>query len=246
MGEKSLTEFCFETLTKEVNLKRVSGLDDVAKVKLLSGEDGGGIKVYKGDEKIDKITLVDLKYGGGIPIPHHDNALSTGSEIFQILPDLTYKLPIWGINSVIMKDGNYYFDTDFTFGFDLVTDYEFTMKYLNPFNQVYKKFWNHKDFKRVFLDETTTWVRTYISPVFVMVTTRVENVATVYELCAEFIKCWLTMAKEAEKGDEAFKQDQLKRIKSQYAGMQQTDRMGKVILEAYGQETFSKLMKAML
>ena len=246
MGEKSLTEFCFETLAKEVNLQRVSGLDDVAKVKLLSGEDGGGIKVYKGDEKIDKITLVDLKYGDGIPIPHHDNAFSTGSEIFQILPDLTYKLPIWGINSVVMKDGSYYFDTDFTFGFDLVTDYEFTMKYLNPFNQVYKKFWNHKDFKRVFLDETTTWVRTYISPVFVMVTTRVENVATVYELCSEFIKCWLIMAKEAEKGDEAFKQDQLKRIKSQYAGMQQTDRMGKVILEAYGQEAFSKLMKAML
>ena len=150
MQEKSLTEFCFETLSKEVNLQRVSGLDDVAKVKLLSGEDGGGIRVYKGDEKIDKVTLVDLKYGDGIPIPHHDNALSTGSEIFQILPDLTYKLPIWGINSVVMKDGSYYFDTDFTFGFDLVTDYEFTIKYLNPFNEVYKKFWNHKDFKRVF------------------------------------------------------------------------------------------------
>ena len=96
------------------------------------------------------------------------------------------------------------------------------------------------------LDETTTWVRTYISPVFVMVTTRVEKVATVYELCAEFIQCWLKMSKEAEKRDDAFKQSQLKRIKSQYAGMQQTDRMGKVILKAYGQETFSKLMKAML
>lgn len=246
MGEQSLTEFCFETLSKEVPLQRVSGLDDVAKVTLLSGEDGGGIKVYKGDEKIDKVTLVDLKYGDGIPIPHHGNALSTGSEIFQILPDLTYKLPIWGINSVVMKGGNYHFDTDFTFGFDLVTDYEFTMRYLDPFNQVYKKFWNHKDFKRVFLDETTTWVRTYISPVFVMVTTRIEKVATVYELCAEFIKCWLRMYQEAEIRDEEFKQEQLKRIKSQYAGMQHTDRMGKVIMKAYGQETFSKFMRAML
>ncbi len=51
MQEKSLTEFCFETLSKEVNLQRVEGLDDVANVKLLSGGDGGGIKVYKGGEK---------------------------------------------------------------------------------------------------------------------------------------------------------------------------------------------------
>ena len=41
MQEKSLTEFCFETLSKEVNLQRVEGLDDVANVKLLSGGDGG-------------------------------------------------------------------------------------------------------------------------------------------------------------------------------------------------------------
>jgi len=245
MKGKSLTEFCVETLSKEINLQRVPGLDEIESVKLLSGEEDGGIKIYKG-EKIDKVTLVDFKFGGGVPIPHHGNALSIGAEIFQILPDLSCKLPIWGINSVIMKDGLYHFDTDFTFGFDLVMDYEFTMKYLEPFNEIYKKFWNHKDFERVFMDETTTWVRTYISPVFVMVKTRIEKVSTVYELCYEFIKCWLTMYKEAEKKDEDFKQSQLKRIKSQYAGMQQTDRMGKVILGVYGNETFSKFLKAML
>jgi len=246
MVEKSLTEFCFETLSKEINLQRVEGLDDIESVKLLSGKYGGGIKIYKGEEKVDKVTLVDLKFGDGIPVPHYGDALSVGSEIFQILPDLTYKLPIWGINSVIMKDGSYHFDTDFTFGFDLVMDYEFTMKYLDPFNEIYKRFWNHKAFERVFMDETTTWVRTYISPVFIMVKTRIERVAVVYELCAEFIKCWLTMYKDAEKRDERFRQNQLGRIKSQYAGMQKTDRMGKVIMGAYGEETFSKFFKAML
>lgn len=246
MSEKSLTEFCFETLSKEIKMQRVPGLEDIEKIKLLSGEDGGGIRIYKGEKVIEKVTLVDLKFGVGVPIPHHGNALSVGAEIFQILPDLSYKLPIWGINSVIMKDGTYHFDTDFTFGFDLVVDYEFTMKYLDPFNEIYKKFWNHKDFQRVFLDETTTWVRTYVSPVFIMVKTRVEKVATVHELCSELIKCWLTMYKDADKGDETFKQSQLKRIKSQYAGMQQTDRMGKVIMGVYGEETFSKFLKAML
>ena len=245
MKDKSLTKFCFETLSREVNLQRVPGLDDIESVKLLSGEDGGGIKIYKG-EKIDKVTLVDFKFGDGVPIPHYGNEISVGAEIFQILPDLYCKLPIWGINSVIMKDSTYHFDTDFTFGFDLVMDYGFAMKYLDPFNEVYKKFWNHKDFQRVFLDETTTWVRTYISPVFVMVKTRIEKMAVVHELCSEFIKCWVKMCKDAEKKDDAFKQSQLTRIKSQYAGMQQTDRMGKVILGAYGRETFSKFFKAML
>jgi len=245
MEGRGLTRFCFETLAREVGLEKVPGLDAIGQVKLASGEDGGGITVYRGD-RIDKVTLVDLTFGSGIPVPHHNNKLSVGAEIFQILPDLTCKLPIWGINSIVMKDGSYYFDTDFTFGFDLVMDYQFTMKYLEPFSAAYKKFWGHKDFKRVFMDETTTWVRTYISPVFVMFTTRVECVPTVYELCAEFIKCWLAMYREAEKKDEGFKQEQLKRIKSQYAGMQQTDRMGKVILNAYGQETFSKLFKAMM
>jgi len=245
MDGRGLTRFCYETLAREVKLEKVPGLDDVGQVKLLSGEDGGGIQVYRGD-RIDKVTMVDLTFGTGIPVPHHDNKLSVGSEVFQIMPDLTYKMPIWGINSIVMKDGTYHFDTDFTFGFDLVMDYEFTMKYLEPFSAVSKKFWNHKDFQRVNLDDFTTWVRTYISPVFVMVRTRVECVSTVYELCAEFIKCWLAMYREAEKRDERFKQEQLKRIKAQYAGMQQTDRMGKVIMKAYGQETFAKFFKAML
>jgi len=245
MDGRGLTRFCFETLAREVALEKLPGLDNIGQVKLASGEEGGGITVYRGD-RIDKVTLVDLTFGDGIPIPHHNNKLSVRAEIFQILPDLTYKLPIWGINSIVMQDGSYYFDTDFTFGFDLVTDYQFTMKYLEPFSAAYKKFWNHRDFKRVNLDETTTWVRTYISPVFVMVNTRVECVSTVYELCAEFIQCWLAMYREAEKKDEGFKQEQLKRIKAQYAGMQQTDRMGKVIMKAYGQETFAKFFKAML
>ena len=86
----------------------------------------------------------------------------------------------------------------FTFGFDPVTDYEFTMKYLDPFDETYKKFCRHRDLERVFLDETTTWVRAYISPVFVIAKTRVKKVATVFELCSEFIKCWAAMYKEAQ------------------------------------------------
>ena len=79
-----------------------------------------------------------------------------------------------------------------------------------------------------------------------MVNTRIENVSTVFDLCEEFIKCWLNIYREAPKKDQAFKETQLKRIKAQYAGMQKTDRMGKVILKAYGQETFSQFFKAML
>ena len=215
----------------------------MGQVKLLSGEDGGGIRVYRGD-RIDKVTLVDLTFGDGIPVPHHDNKLSVGSEVFQILPDLTYKVPIWGINSIVMKDGTYHFDTDFTFGFDLVTDYQFTMKYLEPFSAAYKKFWTHKDFERVNLDDFTTWVRTYISPVFVMVRTRVECVSTVYELCAEFIKCWLAMYREAEKRDEEFKQEQLKRIKAQYGGHAADRPDGQGHHECLWPETFAKFFKA--
>ena len=54
------------------------------------------------------------------------------------------------------------------------------------------------------------------------------------------------MKRDAEKRDEAFRQRQLKRIKSQYAGMQGTDRMGKVIMGLYGKETFAKFFKVML
>ncbi len=92
----------------------------------------------------------------------------------------------------------------------------------------------------------TMWVRTYLSPVFIMVNTRVEHLDVVHELCDELIQCWLRMYRDAEKQDEAFKQQQLKRITAQYAGMQQTDRMGKVMMDVYGRENFGKFMKAMM
>ena len=244
MAHKSLTQFCFETLAKEIKLEKVTGLEDIEKVKLLSGEDGGGIRLYKAD-KIAKVSLVDFRYASGVPIPHHDNELSVGAEIFQILPDFSYKLPIWGINSVIFKDGRYNFDTDLSFGFDLVMDYAFTMKYLEPFDALHKKFLTHKDFHMVTMDKTTTWVRTYISPVFVIAETRVEKIDTVFELCAEFIKLWVRMYREAEKVDDAFKEKQKQRIKCQYDGMRQTDRMGKILLGVYGKDTFAKFFKAM-
>jgi hypothetical protein len=244
MQNKSLSEICFELLSREVKLEKILGFEDLENVKLLNGEEGGGIKVYKGD-RIDKVTLVDFRFKGGVPIPHYDNAIGVGAEVFQILPDLSYKVPIWGINSIILKNGEYHFDTDFSFGFDLVMDYPFTMKYLEPFNEVYKKFSIHPNFKRVTLDKTTTWVRAYISPVFIIAETTVDKVDTVYDLCAEFIKLWVRIWKEADKKDEVFKQAQKKRIFSQYAGMKDTDRMGKVLKQIYGEETFMKFFRAM-
>jgi len=241
---RTLPEVCFELLSKEVQLERVSGFGDLEKVKLLNGEDGGGIKLYRG-ERIDKATLVDFTFRSGVAIPHYNNAAAVGAEVFQILPDLSYKVPIWGINSIILKNGEYHFDTDFSFGFDLVMDYEFTMKYLEPFNEVYKRFCGHPDFQRVTLDKTTTWVRSYISPVFIIAETTVDKVNTVYDLCAEFIRLWVRIWKEAEKKDDTFKQAQKKRIFSQYAGMKETDRMGKVLKQIYGEETFMKFFKAM-
>jgi hypothetical protein len=167
-----------------------------------------------------------------------------GSELFQVIPDFSYKIPIWGINTVIMRDGTYTFDTDFSFGFDLVMDYEFTMKYLEPFNEIYKQYCGHRDFKRVFLDETTTWVRAYISPAFIIAETTVDKRETVYELCSEFIKLWVKIYKEADRKDEALRENQKKRIQSQYYGMKDTDRVAQVILKIFGQETFSKFFKA--
>jgi hypothetical protein len=244
MQSKTLPEVCFELLLKEIKLERVPGFEDLENVKLANGEEGGGIKIYKGN-KIEKVTLVDFEFERGAPIPHYDNAMGVGAEVFQILPDLSYKVPIWGVNSIILKNGEYHFDTDFSFGFDLVMDYEFTMKYLDPFNEVYKKFSKHPNLKRVTLDETTTWVRTYISPVFIIAETTVDKVNTVYELCSEFIKLWVNIWREAEKRDEAYKQAQKKRIISQYAGMKDTDRMGKVLRQIYGEETFLKFFRAM-
>jgi len=244
MAHRSLTQFCFEELSRQIKLERVGGFEEIEKVKLLSGEEGGGIKLYKAD-KIDKVSLVDFRFESGVVIPHHNNEISIGAEIFQILPDFSYKLPIWGINSVIFKDGRYNFDTDLSFGFDLVMDYAFTMKYLEPFDALHKKFLTHRDFRAVPMSETTTWVRTYISPVFIIAETTTDKTDTVFELCSEFIKLWVRMYQEAEKIDDAFKEMQKQRIKAQYDGMRQTDRMGKILLGVYGKETFAKFFKAM-
>jgi hypothetical protein len=56
---------------------------------------------------------------------------------------------------------------------------------------------------------------------------------------------WVDIYKETEAMGEVFKEKQQKRIFSQYAGMKNTDRMGKVILDIYGKETFGKFFKAM-
>jgi len=243
MQQKSLPQVCLELLSREIPLQRVSGLDDLEKVQLISGEDGGGIKLYTGD-KIKRVALVEFRFGRGVPIPHHENRLATGAEIFSITPDLSYKLPVWGINSVIMKDGTYYFDTDFSFGVDLVREYDFVMRYLEPWDTVYKKFSRHPDLHIVPLADMTTWVRTYISPLFLTAITTTEKVKTVYDLAGEYIQLWLQMYRDATP-DPGLQEYQQQRLHAQYAGMKNTDRMGKVILEAFGKETFARFFKAM-
>jgi hypothetical protein len=110
---------------------------------------------------------------------------------------------------------------------------------------VYKKFSTHPGLKIVPLSDMTTWVRTYISPVFIVALASTGNLTPVHDLVSELIKLWVRMHRDAEKGDDAFKQSQQKRIQAQYVGMKNTDRMGKIILGVYGQETFSKFFKAM-
>ena len=244
MSNKSLPEACFEVMSQEIALHRIPGFEDLEQVKLLNGDDGGGLKIYNGD-KINRVVLVDFKLGDGVPIPHHENRPSVGAEIFQIAPDFNYKLPVFGINSVIMKDGAYYFDTDFSFGFDLVRDYDFVAKFIEPFQNLYTKFSLHPDFKIIPLSEMTTWVRTYISPFFITAITAVDKAQTVFDLASEYIKIWTRMHKEAERVTEGFKEMQQSRIQAQYAGMKNTDRMGKILLNAFGKETFSKFFKAM-
>ena len=244
MVNTTLTEACFEAFTREIELQRVTGLEDVASVKLLTGEDGGGIRVYQGDKNV-KVTLVDFKLGKGVPVPHHDNRLCVGTEIFQISPDLTYKLPTWGINSVIMKDGYYYFDSDFSFGYDLVTDYDFVMKYITPFNETYQKYAQDPAFKMVTYYESTPWVRTYVSPLFFTAIAKTDKLESVYNLAADFIRLWITMFRDAEQGDQTLKESQSERLKVKNAGSKNSDRMGKVLFGAYGKETFGKFFKAM-
>jgi len=245
MAGKTLPDICFEMLSEEVALERVSGFDDIENVKLLSGDEGGGIKIYRG-EKIDKVTIVDFKLGRETMSPFGKNEKIVEAEIFQILPDFSYKIPVWGINSVITEDGKYAFDTDFSFGFDLVQDYDFVMKYLDPFNEEYKKFCNHKDLEIVRLDTTTTWVRSYISPVFIIAETQMEKMETVYDLCGKMIRLWAKIYSDAENLGEDFKKSQQARLQSQYSGMKDTDRMGHVIRNLYGEETFGKFFKAMV
>jgi hypothetical protein len=244
MVKTTLTESCFEAFTREIDLQRVTGLDDVASVKLLNGEDGGGIRVYQGDKNV-KVTLVDFKLGEGVPVPHHDNRLCVGTEIFQISPDLIYKLPTWGINSIIMKDGYYYFDSDFSFGYDLVTDYDFVMKYITPFNETYQKHTQNPAFQMVSYYESTPWVRTYVSPLFFTAIVKTDKLESVYDLAADFIRLWIKMFRDAEPIDELFKERQIERLKAKNAGSKNSDRMGKVLFEAYGKETFTKFFKAM-
>ncbi len=244
MSRKSLPEACFEILTQKIELSRIPGFEDLEQVKLLNGDAGGGLKIYTGD-KINRVVMVDFKLGEGVPIPHHENRPSVGAEIFQIAPDFNYKLPIFGINSVIMKDGTYYFDTDFSFGFDLVRDYDFVAKYIEPIQDMYTKFSLHPDFKIIPLSEMTTWVRTYISPLFITAITTVDKVQTVFDLASEYINLWAKMHTEAAPVTGDFKELQQSRIQAQYAGMKNTDRMGKVLLNAFGKETFSKFFKAM-
>jgi hypothetical protein len=244
MSQTSLTETCFELVGRDIAFQKISGFEDLERVNLLSGGEGGGIKLYKAD-KISRAVLVDFKLGDGVPVPHHENRLTIGAEVFQLAPDFTYKLPIWGINSVIMKDGTYYFDSDFSFGFDLVEDYYFTMKYLEPFQEVYRKFSRHPDLQIVPLSDLTTWVRTYISPVFISAIATVDKLQPVYDLAEELIKLWVRMHADAGPQGDDFKEKQRRRIQAQYAGMKNTDRMGKILLGAFGGETFGKFFKAM-
>jgi len=243
MGKTSLPGVCFDLLSREIPLQKIMGLDDLERLRLLDGQEGGGIKLYSGD-RIERVALVDFRLGAGVPIPHHENRLSIGAEIFQIVPDFSCKLPLWGINSVIMQDGTYYFDTDFSFGVDLVQEYDLVIKYLEPFDAIYKKFCRHPDLQVVPLADMTTWVRTYISPVFITATTTVERRQAVYDLAAEYIKLWVRMYRDVQP-DPALKKPQQQRLQAQYAGMKSTDRMGKVLLKAYGKETFNKFFKAM-
>lgn len=243
MNTPSLPDICFQLLSREIPLQKKPVHEDIEKLRLLNGEDGGGITLYAG-EKITRVALVSFRFGSGVPIPHHDNRLATGAEIFQIMPDFSYKLPVWGINSIIMKDGTYYFDTDFSFGVDLVREYDFVMKHLEPFDIEYKKFNRHPDLRIVAFGDLTTWVRTYISPVFFTAITTVDRIQTVYDLASAYISLWVRMYREAC-FEPDLKKIQQERLQLQYAGMKHTDRMGKVLQKAFGQETFAKFFNAM-
>ena len=245
MNKTSLTNICLEMLSKEIHLQKIPGFEDIASVKLASGADGGGISLYNGG-KISKVTAADLSYGNGAPITHRQDRIGMTAELFQVMPDFSYKLPAWGIDSVLFEDGTYWFDTDFFFGFDLVNDFDFVMKYLDPFNEVYKKFFNNKDIKVYSMAEVTTWVRTHISPCYIIAELPVAKVDVVYELASALIKLWVTMYNDAEKQDESFKKSQIKRISSIYGKMETEDRMAEILCDVYGKKTFAKLFQAIM
>jgi hypothetical protein len=119
------------------------------------------------------------------------------------------------------------------------------MKYLEPFTETYKTFFKNPAFKEVPLIDLTTWVRTHVSPTFFAALATTDTVQAVYDLAAEYIKLWVSIFKAEEKRDAAFKEAQMKRIQAQYAGMQKSDRMGKILVQAYGPETFAKFFKAL-
>ena len=245
MKKTSLTNVCLEILSKEINLQRIPGFEDIESVKLASGADGGGISLYNG-EKIGKVTVADFSYGNGVPITHRQDRIGMTAELFQIMPDFSYKLPAWGIDSVLFEDGTYWFDTDFFFGFDLVNDFDFVMKYLDPFNEVYKKFFNNKDIRVYSMAEIPTWVRTHISPCYIIAELPVAKVDAVYELASALIKLWVKMYNDAEKQDESFKKSQIKRITSIYGKMETGDRMAEILCDVYGKKTFAKLFQAIM
>ena len=245
MNKTSLTSICLEMLSKEIKLQRIPGFEDIESVKLASGADGGGIRLFNG-EKIGKVTVADFSYGNGVPITHRQDRIGMTAELFQIMPDFSYKLPVWGIDSVLFEDGTYWFDTDFFFGFDLVNDYDFVIKYLVPFNEVYKKFFNNKDIKILSMAEVPTWVRTHISPCYIIAELPLAKVDAVYELASELIKLWMRMYNDAERQDESFKKSQIKRITSMYGKMKNEERMADIFREVYGKETFAQLFKAIL
>ena len=68
MAHKSLTQFCFETLAKEIKLERITGLEDIEQVKLLSGEEGGGINFTRGT-KLIKFPWLTLNTRAVFPFP---------------------------------------------------------------------------------------------------------------------------------------------------------------------------------
>jgi len=104
MEKQSLPEYCFDALSKEIPLERITGLEDLEQLRLPDGKDGGTIRKYKG-EGIDNVSMVHFKFGEGIPVPHRNNQIVTDAELFVVKPDYAYKIPSWGINTIIAKDG---------------------------------------------------------------------------------------------------------------------------------------------